>query len=229
LGEHFIAAGFDVDIHNDEMSGLFAAQNKHYDIVLLDIVTSNFDGFELLKALREACRCPIIVITSREDHFDIIYSLEIGADDYLVKPIHQSILIARIKASIRRSSYAEKNSDEYVLSINNLSLCQTTQKSFCNDELLNLTAIEFNLLYFLMSYVGKTISKESIAKCVLGRTISYNDHCIEMHISNIRKKITLLSSNNESSNIKTIRGSGYVFLASSSRSSESYQKKEISA
>jgi two-component system response regulator CpxR len=212
LSHHLDIESFDVEVFNDEARGLIEAQKNQYDIILLDIVTSKLDGFKLLEGLRETSDCPIVVMTSRDDHFDHIYSLEIGADDYLLKPIHQRVLLAHIKAIIRRLSHLKEKKQAYKLSLNNIFLCQSTRESYCNGEVLDLTAIEFGVLFFLMSHAGKILSKESIASYVLGRTISYYDRCIEMHISNIRKKISLISADEGNSKIKTIRGSGYIFL-----------------
>lgn len=224
LGKYLITVHFDVDVHNDEVKGLLAAQNTPYDVILLDIVTSKFDGFELIKRLRESSICPIVVITTRDDHFDHVYSLEIGADDYLLKSIHQRLLKAHLNAIIRRFYYVNKKINEDVLYVNNISLCQTTRKSYYNDKILDLTGGEFSVLYYLMSYAGKIVSKEIIAKNALGRTINYYDRCIDMHISNIRRKISLISSDDENAKIKTIRGSGYIFLLAPNCDA-SYQNK----
>ncbi len=212
LGKFLINECFDVDIYDDEVKGKFAAQNIQYDIILLDIVASKFDGFELLKRLREKSLCPIVVITEIDDQFDHVYSLEIGADDYLLKSIHQRLLKARINSIIRRSYNKKTNKSDDLLCVNNISLCQTMRKSYYNDKVLDLTGGEFNVLYYLMSNAGKVVSKESISKNALGRKTSYYDRCIDMHISNIRRKISLISSNSESTKIKTVRGSGYIFL-----------------
>lgn len=212
IEEYLITECLDVDIHHDEVKGLLAAQYHSYDIILLDIVTSKLDGFELLKELRETNACPIVVITTRDDHFDHVYSLEIGADDYLLKSIPLRVLRARLNAIIRRLNYKAIKTDEDVISINNITVYQTARKSYYNNQVLKLTGGEFNVLYYLMSFAGKIKSKESIAKYALGRTTSYYDRCIDTHISNIRKKISLISSGDGNDTIKTIRGSGYIFL-----------------
>jgi two-component system response regulator CpxR len=216
LQKYLITEGFNVDVHNDEIQGLLTARNTRYEVILLDIVTSKIDGFELLKGLRESSICPIMVITTRDYHFDHVYSLEIGADDYLIKSIHQRVLRARLNVLIRRFDHEKIKINEAVLYVNHISLCQTTRKSYYNDEALDLTGGEFNILFYLMSNAGKIVSKESIAKNVLGQTLSYYNRCIDMHICNIRKKISLISSDAENAKIKTIRGAGYIFLLATS-------------
>lgn len=224
LGKFLNNERFDVDVYGDEVKGLLAAQKIQYDIILLDIVASKLDGFELLKRLRESSLCPIVVITAIDDQFDHVYSLEIGADDYLLKSIHQRLLKARVNSLIRRSCHTKKNINEDLLYVNNISLCQTMRKSYYNDQVLDLTGGEFNILYYLMSYAGKIVSKEDISENALGRKISYYDRSIDMHISNIRRKMSLISSDIENTKIKTIRGSGYIFLLPPS-CDVSYQNK----
>jgi len=230
LRKYLISINFDVDVYNDEIEGMLSAQNTPYDVILLDIVTSKLDGFELIKRLRESSICPIVVITTRDDHFDNVYSLEIGADDYLLKSIHQRLLRAHIRALIRRCYHVKNKINKDILYVNNISLCQITRKSYCNDKILELTGGEFSILYYLMSNAGKIVSKESISENALGRTIGYYDRCIDMHISNIRRKISSISSEDKSVKIKTIRGFGYIFiLAPSDDGSYQNEKTQLNA
>jgi len=216
LAEYLIKEGFDVSIHNKAEKVCLESKRIHFDIILLDILTPKFDNFELLKKLRSYHSCPIVVITEEEEHFDHVFALEIGADDYLLKSIHHRILRARLNALMRRGEYPKKTINNNLLCINNISLCQATRKSYFKDKALDLTGAEFNVLFYLMSFAGQTISKEAIANDVLGQALSYYNRCIDMHICNIRRKISLISSDVESEKIKTIRGAGYIFLLSAS-------------
>lgn len=210
LKRYLMAEGFDVCIINNSIEALSQANSNHYNLIILDIVTPNLDGFELLKSLKKIDTCPIMVMTARDEHFDRIYALEIGADDYLLKPVNHRELLARMKVIIRRMANFNAQFQANNLNINKIRLCPTTREAYYEQHLLKLTGSEFEVLHFLMSNAGKVNSKEIIGKYVFGRSVSYYDRSIDMHISNIRKKIALYGKKPQ---IKTIRGAGYTFLS----------------
>jgi len=201
--------GFDVCIRNNAIEGFNEVTNHQYNLIMLDIVTPNLDGYELLKSLKAIYSGPLMILTARDEHFDRIYALENGADDYLLKPVNQRELLARIKVNIRRSVGVGSQTSTSNFNINNIHLSRGTREVYCEQNLLELTGSEFEVLYFLMANAGKINSKESISKSVFGRPVSYYDRSIDMHISNIRKKI---SRHREQPHIKTVRGLGYTFL-----------------
>ncbi len=201
--------GYQVTLCHDGITGLDLVQANHYQLIIIDIMLPKPDGFEVIKRLRAINNTPIVVLTDRDEHFDRIYALEIGADDYLSKSINQRELLARIKAIIRRTTRQETTQTESKLAINDISLCLLNREAYCNNQKLPLTSLEFEVLYLLMSNAGKVTPKDKIGEHVLGRTISYYDRSIDMHISNIRKKIAHLAENKK---IKTIRGAGYLFM-----------------
>mgnify|MGYP000129387353 CR=1 FL=1 len=202
--------GFVVTTCHDGITGLQQALEFDYDLILLDVVMPDINGFELLRRLRPANRTPVIIVSARDDHFDRIYALEIGADDYLAKPINCRELIARINAMLRRMRHIDSYKSQNKLHINDVELSLTTRQVHCNGNLLDFTGSEFQVLYFLMANAGKVIAKDQIGESVLGRKISYYDRSIDMHISNIRKKLAIAADNHK---IKTIRGAGYIFLS----------------
>ncbi|WP_448548039.1 response regulator transcription factor [Thalassotalea fusca] len=201
--------GFEVTSCFDGICGLQQALEHSFDLILLDVVLPEMNGFELLKQLRPTNRTPVMIISSRDDHFDRIYALEIGADDYLAKPLNNRELVARINAMMRRVRHIDNNRHQNILHINEVELSLTTRQVHCNGSLLDLTGSEFQVLYYLMANAGKVIAKDQIGESVLGRKISYYDRSIDMHISNIRKKLSVAE---QPSKIKTIRGAGYIFL-----------------
>jgi len=201
--------GFEVTTCSDGISGLQQALEHNFDLILLDVVLPEMNGFELLKQLRPTNRTPVMIISARDDHFDRIYALEIGADDYLAKPLNNRELVARINAMMRRLRHIDNYRHQNVLHINEVELSLTTRQVHCNGNLLDLTGSEFQVLYYLMANAGKVIAKDQIGESVLGRKISYYDRSIDMHISNIRKKLSVAA---QPSKIKTIRGAGYIFL-----------------
>ncbi len=209
LKTYFENEGYQVTICHESEKGLMLAENSCYSLVIIDIMLPKLDGFDIIKRLRTTSHIPIVVLTNRDEHFDRIYALEIGADDYLSKSINPRELLARLKTIIRRSYRNIETIPKNKININNISLCLLNREAYCDGQRLSLTSLEFEVLYLLMSNAGKVTSKDKIGEHVLGRTISYYDRSIDMHISNIRKKIAQIAENNK---IKTIRGAGYLFM-----------------
>lgn len=201
--------GFEVTIFNDGLKALQEANSVQYQLIILEVILPNLDGFELLKKLRPTNKTPIMIITQRNDLHEKIYGLEIGADDYLIKPVNQRELLARIYAIFRRAQILVSMRPKETPNINGISLCFSTRSVYCFGESLNLTRYEFEVLHLLMLNTGIIVSKDSIGEHVYGQTIAYNDRSIDMHICNIRKKISLLVDDQK---IKTIRSAGYIFL-----------------
>lgn len=205
--------GYDVTIFSDALQALYQANKEHYLLILLEIIFPNLDGFELIKKIRLNNKTPMMIVSKRDDVFDKIYALEIGADDYLTKPFNQRELLARINALVRRSKMTISETKSKALDVNQIKLCLSTREASCAGVLLTLTGYEFEVLHFLILNAGTVMSKDSIGEHVLGRTIPYNDRSIDMHISNIRKKISAVVDGQK---IKTVRGAGYVFLTAAS-------------
>jgi len=201
--------GFEVTLCNDGIKALKEANRQQYQLILLDIILPNLDGFELLKRLRQRNKIPVMILTSRDELFDKIYGLEIGADDYLIKPVNQRELLARMNVVFRRVQMTNSHPIDEIANINDISLCLSTREVYCHGEALNLTGYEFEVLHYLILHAGNIVSKDSISEYIHGRTIPYNDRSIDMHISNIRKKISTFVTEKK---IKTIRGAGYIFL-----------------
>lgn len=201
--------GYEITICNDGLKALQEANRAHYQLILIDIVIPNLNGFELLKKLRLSNKTPVMMMSSRDDLFDKIYALEVGADDYLTKPFNQRELLARINAIERRSQVGNNTKFNQAFKINDIFLCISTREAQCKDNPLELTGYEFEVLHFLLLHSGQIVSKDRISEHVHGRAALYNDRSIDMHISNIRKKISMFASGQK---IKTVRGAGYIFL-----------------
>ena len=219
LKKYLQSEGFEVCIADNAIVGFSKANTEHYQLIIMDIVMPDLDGFALLRSLKNITASPVLIMTNRDENFDRIYSLENGADDYLLKPTNRRELLARIKIILRRFE-GEKHKGindietlgSNILTINNINLNCSTREVHCEHNLVPLTGSEFEVLRFLMSNAGKINSKETIGKSVFGRAVSYYDRSIDMHISNIRKKIALYRDKPQ---IKTIRGVGYTFLLES--------------
>ncbi|MBW3166144.1 response regulator [Ferrimonas balearica] len=211
LGQLLELEGFTLTVRQDGPSGLLEAQNGEHDIVLLDVMLPGLNGFDVLRQLRQKSDVPVLMLTARGDDIDRVVGLEIGADDYLPKPFNDRELIARIRAILRRTRDKESSSngqDELVC--DDLTLYPRRQEAWVNDALLPLTATEFSLLLELTQNPGELISKDRLSEAVLGKKLMPFDRSLDMHLSNLRRKLPERSDNRP--RVKTVRGKGYIWL-----------------
>lgn len=203
--------GFSLDRAADGISGLQLAQTGAYQLILLDIMLPGLDGLSLLRQLRQTSYCPVLMLTARGDDIDRILGLELGADDYLAKPFNPRELSARVRAILRRVELAQQPVQHQtpILELNRVALNRQNRQVFCNESPVVLTATEFQLLEYLMQNAGRIVSKEELSKEVMGRVLQQYDRSLDMHVSNIRKKLAQSASDEK---IQTLRGSGYLFV-----------------
>ncbi len=204
--------GFVLELAADGVTGLAKAQTGQYQLILLDVMLPGMDGLSLLRQLRQSSYCPVLMLTARGDDIDRIVGLELGADDYLAKPFNPRELSARVKAILRRVEliqHSQSEQQQSLLELNQVQLNRQNRQVHCRGQLLTLTATEFQLLEYLMRHAGQVITKENLSKAVLGRTLQQYDRSLDVHISNIRKK---LAGCDPQEKIQTLRGSGYLFL-----------------
>jgi two-component system response regulator CpxR len=213
VSDYLTLDGFSLDVAADGISGLARAQSGLYQLILLDVMLPGLDGLSLLRQLRQSSYCPVLMLTARGDDIDRIVGLELGADDYLAKPFNPRELSARVRAILRRVELAQQQSSSNiaapVLELNQVQLNRQNRQVWCLGQQVVLTATEFQILDHLMSHAGQVITKEDLSKAVLGRALQQYDRSLDMHISNIRKK---LASCDTTEKIQTLRGSGYLFL-----------------
>ncbi len=209
LKEYFTAEGFEVAMAHTGTEGLQLALKQNFDLILLDVMLPEMDGFEVLKALRVQKMTPVIMLTAKGDDFDRIFGLELGADDYIPKPFNHRELLARVKAITRRVDHYKQHSLDDTFTIHQLRLDVASRSATVNGEVLSLTGTEYEVLLLLVRTAGEVVDKQTISRQVLGRPLVPYDRSIDMHVSNVRKKIAALS---EHTYIKTIRGAGYIFL-----------------
>ncbi|NKF52309.1 response regulator [Shewanella sp. WXL01] len=203
--------GFELNQAYDGQQGLDMARQSQYDLILLDVMLPKLNGFEVLKELRKDTSTPVLMLTARGDEIDRVVGLEIGADDYLPKPFNDRELIARIKAILRRSQGSNDNhTQQDNISFGDLVLDKNRQEVFCNEIPINLTGTEFSLLYQLVSNAGELMTKEILSELVLGKKLMPFDRSIDMHLSNVRKKIPERSDGRP--RVKTLRGKGYIWI-----------------
>jgi two-component system response regulator CpxR len=211
LSEYLSAQGFSVQNAHDGQQGLELALQNDYALILLDVMLPSIDGFEVLKQLRQSKLTPVIMLTAKGEDFDRIFGLELGADDYIPKPFNHRELLARVKAITRRIEHINSvsNNTNKKLSLNGITINFAAREASINNTPLTLTGTEYEILALLIKHAPDVISKEQISEDVLGRRLASFDRSIDMHVSNIRKKI---AEHIEGDKIKTMRGTGYVFI-----------------
>jgi two-component system response regulator CpxR len=215
LKEYLAQHSLDVTVCNHPITGIEILREQTFDVLLLDVMMPEIDGFETLRRLRQFSGIPVIMLTAKGDDFDRILGLELGADDYLPKPFNHRELVARIKALTRRwvdktlvSDSTEVSNSSAPLILNGITLDMTQHSVVVAQQPVELTSTELHLLHQLMLQPGKVVTKEALSKAVLGRRLSAFDRSLDMHVSNIRKK---LGQHELTDIIKTIRGTGYIF------------------
>ncbi|MCE9776278.1 response regulator [Shewanella algae] len=211
LGQLLELEGFELTLAHDGQSGLELAIANDYDLILLDVMLPKLNGFEVLRELRGKKQTPVLMLTARGDEIDRVVGLEIGADDYLPKPFNDRELVARIRAIIRRANITPLDIPQSgIQTIGDLSLDSARQEAYCNEQLLLLTGTEFSLLYTLANQAGELIGKDELSETVLGKKLMPFDRSLDMHLSNLRKKLPERSDGRP--RVKTIRGKGYIWI-----------------
>ncbi|MEO5858957.1 MAG: response regulator transcription factor [Pyrinomonadaceae bacterium] len=209
VSEYLGVEGFETAVVNDGASGLEAARSGKYDMAILDVMLPKMNGFEVLKNLRTDSSLPVLMLTARGDDMERIVGLETGADDYLPKPFNPRELVARLRAIMRRvkGDPAENGSDK--IQVEDIELSESSRSAKINGEEVILTSVEFDLLKHLLMEAGKIIKKEDLSIRVLDRELSPFDRSLDMHISNLRKKLGLRDDGSD--RIKTVRSVGYIY------------------
>lgn len=195
---------------NQPSNALEYLKTSNVDLILLDVMMPEMDGFEVLRRLRQFNQTPVIMLTAKGDAYDKVLGLELGADDYLSKPFNHRELLARIKANTRRFDENGHLSKQTSIELRNVKLNSATQTTHVNGNSVELTSTEFQLLLLLMRNAGVMLTKEQLSQAALGKRLSPHDRSLDMHISNVRKKLGQAGAD---SLIKTIRGSGYLFMS----------------
>lgn len=193
-------------IHNAE-EGLSEALSGKYEAVILDIMLPGGDGLDVLASIRQRSDIPVLMLTAKGDEMDRISGLEIGADDYLPKPCNPRELTARLRSITRRNR--SNNVADAQITVDDLEIDFDQHQVLKDGEPLDLTITEFNILGVLIREVDKVVEKNQLAEKSLQRSLTLFDRSLDMHLSNLRKKL----GNNRQGNarIKTMRGIGYMY------------------
>ena len=209
VSEYLTVEGFDTSVVHDGRSGLDAARTGKYDLAILDVMLPKMNGFEVLKNLRTDSSLPVLMLTARGDDMERIVGLESGADDYLPKPFNPRELVARLRAILRRSATDGTERTSEKINVDDIELSEASRTAKLNGDEVILTSVEFDLLKHLLLEAGKIIKKEDLSVRVLDRELSPYDRSLDMHISNLRKKLGLRPDGSD--RIKTVRSVGYIY------------------
>ncbi|WP_063654970.1 envelope stress response regulator transcription factor CpxR [Candidatus Arsenophonus triatominarum] len=205
--------GFNVLIAYDGEQALTLLDST-IDLLLLDIMMPKKNGIDTLKEIRRKYQIPVIMLTARGSDLDRVLGLELGADDYLPKPFNDRELVARIRALLRRSNWSEQSQDNLnssICQVDGLQLNPGRQEASFNGKILDLTGTEFTLLYLLAKHLGQVVSREHLSQEVLGKRLTPFDRAIDMHISNLRRKLPERTDGLPW--FKTLRGRGYLMVS----------------
>ncbi|MDG0889645.1 response regulator transcription factor [Paracholeplasma manati] len=202
--ERLIKDGFSVDSTKDGEQAMDYLNSTHYDLVILDIMMPKMNGLEVLSWLRKAEKdTPVIMLTAKDSIQDKIYGLDLGADDYVIKPFSYDELLARIKAILRRSPKPIQNS----LQVGDLSLNRTTNEVTRQGQSIHLSKKEYSMLEYLMMHAGEVVSRESLERISTNFDYEGYSNVIDVYMRFLRRKI---DDPFQTKLIHTVRGFGYV-------------------
>lgn len=209
LANYLTDEGYQVVVAQSGEEGLKKLLSSKYDLVLLNLMQPMLDGFEVLKRIRQSHLTPVILLTTKDEEFERVYGFELGADDCIPRLISARELNARIKARLRREKYSTGNGVRSLLVAGNLTVNTCLRTVNFKNAKLDLTDSEFDIVELLVMNQGQVVSKAEICQQVFRRPLQDFDRGIDMHFSNLRKKLCNSQANNL---IRTIRSRGYMLV-----------------
>lgn len=213
--EYLQSNGLSVNVIGDGSQAIPIIVDDQPDLVVLDLMLPGADGLEVCKAVRSKYQKPILMLTARTDDVDQVLGLEMGADDYVAKPVKPRVLLARIRALLRRTdnvgeSSSDKKVNENRLEFGDLVIENSAREVWLKDEAVDLTSAEYDLLWLLASNAGTILSREEIFERLRGIQYDGQDRSIDVRVSRIRPKVGDDPMNPR--RIKTVRSKGYLFV-----------------
>lgn len=214
LSEYLTREGFEVQAAYDGETALQKIRAEPFDLIVLDVMMPRKGGFEMLRELRTESLIPVLMLTARGEDVDSIVGLELGADDYLPKPCNPRVLVARIRAILRRSGpkppEERDNQPPETLCIGDVEMHTGTRSVLCRTEPVALTSTEYSVLEVLLREAGHVVPKTVLCERALGRKLTRYDRSLDMHVSSLRRKLGPTQGGED--RIKTVRGVGYQYL-----------------
>lgn len=208
--EYLEQEGFSVEAVQDGAKGVERALSGEFALAVLDVMMPGMNGLEVLKRIRTESALPVIMLTARGEEVDRIVGLEIGADDYMPKPFNPRELVARLRAVLRRSGAIDGGQQAHALSIGDLQMDLGARAVRCSGTEVRLTGVEFSLLEQLVRAHGQVAGRDQLSREVLKKRPSPFDRSLDVHVSNLRKKLGPMPDGSE--RIKTVRGQGYLYV-----------------
>jgi two-component system response regulator CpxR len=209
LADFLSLENFEIECAYDGESGLQLALQGHYDLILLDVMMPRMTGFEVLKLLRQKSETPVLMLTTQGDEIDKALGLEMKADDYLAKPFSERELLARIRTILRRTEYLHTENQNKISHLD-IELFPAQQQAICQGLTIELTATELLLLEKFLNHPGELFSKAELSEQVLGKKLQPFDRSVDMHLSNLRRKLP--ERLDGQTRVKNFRGRGYMWL-----------------
>ncbi|GAJ99364.1 response regulator transcription factor [Geomicrobium sp. JCM 19055] len=206
-------SGYVVESATDGEQALELGLNNDYDMIILDLMLPVYDGLEVCRKLRErGITTPIVMLTAKDEEFDKVLGLELGADDYLTKPFSPRELIARVRAILRRVEQAgkvdeEEENEKVHVSLGDLTIYPDYHEAYLQEEALELTPKEFELLLYLVNHKGRVLTRDQLLKAIWNYEFVGDTRIVDVHISHLREKIE--PNTKKPTYIKTVRGLGY--------------------
>ena len=206
VGEFFAEQEIGLEFAYDGRRGLGRALSGEHDLLLLDVMMSGLDGFEVLRLVRRQSQLPVIMLTARTAKVDRLAGLDAGADDYLPKPFDPDELLAHVRAVLRRSRRTPKL--EGRLEAGGMTLIPTAREAWCGGALLAITTAEYDILEFLARAAGRIVTRDELTAALYRRRASPFDRALDVHVGRLRKKLGA-----HGGLIRTVRGVGYLLRA----------------
>jgi len=209
LQHHLAKEGYVVETADDGEKGLQRAKDQPPHLLLLDLMLPGIDGLQVLRSLRADARTaflPVVVLTAKGEEADIVTGLELGADDYVTKPFSPKVLLARIRAVLRRKSRQSRGDDETAIEIFELRIDPRRHEVLARGRRIELTATEFQLLRFLAAHPGWVFTRQQIVDSVKGTDYPVTDRSVDVQMVGLRRKLGKYGEY-----IETVRGVGYRF------------------
>ncbi|MBT0729915.1 response regulator transcription factor [Rosenbergiella nectarea] len=208
LSQYLVGEGMNTDVVTHGKRALEVINQTHYDAMILDIMLPDISGIEVLRQVRQQHRLPIIMLTAKGENIDRVIGLEMGADDYMPKPCYPRELVARLRSVMRRFEEIPVAAiDNQPLILKELVLNPAMRSVTWQQQPIDLTASEFNLLELLLVAGDRVVSKDELSEKALGRMREAYDRSVDVHISNIRQKIS--KTTHDQIFIETVRSIGY--------------------
>ena len=210
--------GYEVETASDGHAALEKARKLHPDLIVLDVMLPGIDGFEICRILRQEMTTPVVMLTARDDEIDRVVGLEVGADDYMVKPFSMRELMARVKAMLRRVRLIRQEINNQaapveplgrVLVFDNLSIDLNRREVILNNQALAFKPKEFELLTFFAQHLGQVLTREFVLERVWGWDYIGDSRTVDVHVRWLREKVETDPS--DPHRIITVRGAGYRF------------------